>query len=35
MQDTFAFNGLANLILAVTPLAAVLLAIYGQAAGAF
>jgi hypothetical protein len=35
MQNTFAFNGLANFALAVTPLVAVLLAVYGQAAGAF
>ena len=34
MQNTFAFNGLANLALAVTPLLAVLVAVYAQAAGA-
>lgn len=33
MQNSFAFNGLANLALAVTPLLAVLLAVYAQAAG--
>lgn len=35
MHTTFGFNGLANLALAVTPLLAVLVAVYGQAAGAF
>lgn len=34
MQNTTAFNGLANLALAVTPLLAVLVAVYAQAAGA-
>lgn len=33
MQNTFAFNGLANLALAVTPLLAVLVAVYAQTAG--
>ena len=31
MNKTFAFNGLANLVLAATPLLAVALAIYTQA----
>lgn len=33
MQNSFAFNSLANLALAVTPLLAVLVAVYAQAAG--
>jgi hypothetical protein len=35
MQTTFGFNGIANLALAATPLLAVLVAVYGQAVGAF
>ncbi len=31
MHKTFAFNGLANLVLAATPLLAVALAVYTQA----
>jgi len=33
MNKTFAFNGLANLVLAATPLLAVALAVYVQAFG--
>ncbi|MDF2900026.1 MAG: hypothetical protein K0Q62_85 [Phenylobacterium sp.] len=33
MNKTFAFNGLANLVLAATPLLAVMLAVYTQAFG--
>ena len=33
MSNNFAFNGIANLVLAATPLLAVMLAIYTQAFG--
>lgn len=33
MSNNFAFNGIANLVLAATPLLAVMLAVYTQAFG--
>ena len=33
MNKTFAFNGFAPLVLAVTPLVAFMLAVYAQASG--